>query len=145
VHAACASSPIKPSEAEIPRQEIIWKRQELAEKYMEPKFGLVAELRSNGLLSEPEVEWVDAGRTSTEHNIRIIDFVLQKESTGLYKFLEALIKCDQEHVVNWLLNRTGILILNYVNYITGHLNQMNDLSGTPCMYCRGLGSYSKSI
>ena len=110
MHTARVCSPDKPIDSEILRQEleIIWKRRALTEKYMEPKFGLVAELESIGRLSESDRELVDSRRTPTEQNQQIIDFVRQKASMQLDKFIEALIRCDQEHVVNWLLNRAGI-------------------------------------
>jgi len=97
--------PIKPTSSAI--YENITRRREQLEKYIDGRFGLDSELLAVRLLDRDECETVRSKLTCRKQNKKMVAYILKKPEAETVKFLEALSKNWQQHVVNFVLDVRG--------------------------------------
>ena len=74
-------------------------------EFIDPDFGLLDELLRLEVLSRSEVADVRSERTVCEQNDALLDLLTSEDQCG--KFLTALKKTDQQHVVNFITQNGG--------------------------------------
>ena len=89
------------------KQKVKRCRMELEHKYIDPRFGLLAELITAQILSRSYAEKVESKPCTDEQNKQLIKYMLKKPSTESSKFLDALSRNYQQHVVNFILDAIG--------------------------------------
>jgi len=74
-------------------------------EYIEPDFGLVTELLRLGVLTRSQLADVRSERTVYRRNDALLDLLTTEEQCD--KFLNALQRTDQTHVVNFITQSGG--------------------------------------
>ena len=73
--------------------------------FVDPDFGLLEELRRLGVLTRREISDVRSERTVYERNDALLDLLTSEEQC--VKFLNALQRTGQQHVVNYIEQNGG--------------------------------------
>jgi hypothetical protein len=74
---------------------------------IEPNFGLIEHLSSLNVLDSSEAETVRSKQTTTSRNEQILEYMLNKRWTDGVAFMIALMVNCQQHVVNYILGKSG--------------------------------------
>jgi len=74
-------------------------------EYIEPDFGLVTELLRLDVLTRSQLADVRSERTVYRRNDALLDMFVTEDKC--IKFLEALQRTDQQHVVNFIIRNGG--------------------------------------
>jgi len=74
-------------------------------EYIEPDFGLVNELRRLDVLTRSQLADVRSERTVYRRNDSLLDQIRSQDQC--VRFLEALKRTDQQHVVNFIAQNGG--------------------------------------
>jgi hypothetical protein len=80
---------------------------------IEPNFGLIAQLGSLSVLSQPQTETVTSKQTTTDRNKQILEYLCEMRWTDAVAFMIALMVNYQEHVVNYILDKAGDVGIMY--------------------------------
>ena len=73
-------------------------------RWLEPRFGLLDDLITDGVLSHEEVAEITSKDTVFKQNDHLIKFLENKPADDYANFLLALTNSMQQHVVNYLQN-----------------------------------------
>jgi hypothetical protein len=91
------------------------------ENFVEPNFGLMEQLSSLHVLSQREAEEVTSHKTTTSRNMKILNYLLEKPWTCSVSFVIALMVNCQEHVVNYILRKTGTISVKCAMYMSWYI------------------------
>lgn len=82
---------------------------------VEPDFGLLDHLLSVEMLTRTDYDHIRCLRTVYRRNAAILDLITSADRCA--KFLQALQRTDQQHVVNFVIQNGGTIttILHYTN------------------------------
>jgi len=84
-------------------------------KFIEPDFGLLNELRDRMVLSTREVEGIRDEKTVSKQNEMLLSYLKSPEQRE--HFVEALGSTGQQHVANWIEQRTSESFLDHDEFM----------------------------
>ena len=90
---------------------------------VEPRFGLIDRLLELGVLSREDHSEIESEKTASRMNATLLQLLLEKtDALDFARFREALQKCGQQHVVNYLDSKGGKCYLSsdYILYSAWH-------------------------
>jgi hypothetical protein len=77
--------------------------------FIEPDFGLIECLIALNVLNEKEAKDAKNKQTITTRNEQILNYLFKKPWTDAVAFVIALMVSDQQHVVNYILDKAGYI------------------------------------
>jgi len=100
--------------------------------FIEPDFGLLHELLRLDVLTKRQVAGVRSERTVYDRNDALLDLLTSEEQC--VKFLTALQRTGQHHVVNFITQNGGQKHTNVVTYLVNVLYGEEETVGRPDSY-----------
>jgi len=98
---------------------VIKRLQSELSNFIEPDFGLLDQLLSLEVLTRPELADVRSERTVYRRTDALLDFLTTQDQCD--KFLKALKKTGQQHVVNYITQRGGQKLYHVIIFKVSYL------------------------